>query len=81
MAMPAWMPEAWNRLSTENQKKAENIIQVLLNQLSDEQTMAHVQPEESKPKKTRVQFDVLKGRIRIADNFDDPLPEFEEYMQ
>lgn len=70
MAMPAWMPEAWSKLSADNQKKAENIIQVLLAQLGDEQPA----------KKTKLQFDVLKGKIKIADNFDDPLPEFEEYM-
>ena len=70
MAMPAWMPEAWSKLSADNQKKAENIIQFLLAQLGDEQPA----------KKTKLQFDVLKGKIKIADNFDDPLPEFEEYM-
>ena len=73
--MPAWIPEAWNRLSIDNQKKAESIIHVLLSELSDSTPM-----EAVKPKKTNIQYDVLKGKIKIADNFDDPLPEFEEYM-
>ena len=69
MAMPAWMPEAWNKLSAENQKKAESIIQVLLTQLSEEKPV-------QKPRKTKLQFDVMKGKIKIADNFDDPLQGF-----
>ena len=77
MAMPAWMPEAWNHLSAENQKKAENIIQVLLAQLSDGQAAAPAQPDNAKHLKTRIRFDLLKGQIKIAENFDDPLPEFE----
>ena len=70
MAMPAWIPEAWNKLSEDNQKKAENILQVLLKELG----------EADVPKKTHIQYDVMKGKITIADNFDDPLTEFEEYM-
>lgn len=70
MAMPAWIPEAWNRLSADNQKKAENILQVLLKELG----------EAEAPKKTHIQYDIMRGRINVAGNFDDPLPEFEEYM-
>jgi len=32
------------------------------------------------PKKTHIQYDIMKGRINVAENFDDLLPEFEEYM-
>ena len=36
MAMPAWMHEAWNELSSDNQKKAEMIIQIILTQLGED---------------------------------------------
>jgi len=31
-------------------------------------------------KKKREWIGMYKGQIKIHDNFDDPLPEFEEYM-
>lgn len=33
------------------------------------------------PTKRRMKWGEDKGRIVIADNFDDPLPEFEPYMK
>ena len=74
MAMPAWVPEAWGRLNADNQKQAGDLLQFLL---SRQEAQA---AEDAKPKKSRVQYDVLKGKIKGYDNFDDPLPEFEEYM-
>ena len=69
MAMPAWVPETWAKLSEENQKQAGDFLQFLLTQ----------QEKEKKPKNEEL-FDLLKGQIEIYDNFDDPLPGFEEYM-
>ena len=70
MAMPNWVPEYWTKLNDENKKQADDFIkQLYLKQESMEQAKA-------KP----FQFNVLKGQIEIADNFDDPLPCFEEYM-
>ena len=69
MAMPAWVSEAWAKLSEENQKQASDYLQLLLSQ----------QQESARPKK-EFPFGALKGQIWVADNFDDPLPEFEEYM-
>ena len=74
MGMPAWVPEAWGRLNTDNQRQAGNFLQFLLAQQE-----AQVEGD-AKPKKSRVQYDVLKDKIKVYDNFDDPLPEFEEYM-
>ena len=71
MAMPAWIPEAWSKLSADNQKKAESIIHDLLTELGNEAT---------EPRKTKIRYDVLKGKITVAENFYDPLSEFEEYM-
>ena len=70
VAMPAWMPEAWNRLSADNQKKAETIIQVLLTQLEDE-----------KPAPKKRKLGVLSDRfISMSDDFNEPLEAFKEYM-
>jgi len=74
MAMPAWVPEAWGRLNAENQRQAGNFLHFLLSQQEEKAG------EMTKSRKSRVQYDVMKGRIKIFDNFDDPLPEFEEYM-
>lgn len=30
--------------------------------------------------KERSPFGILEGRIRISDNFDDPIPDFEPYI-
>ena len=69
MAMPAWVPETWAKLNEENQKQAGDFLQFLLSRQNEEQ-----QPKQEFP------FGILKGKIKVADNFDDPLPEFEEYM-
>ena len=69
MAMPAWVPEAWAKLSEENKKQAGDFVQFLLTQ----------QEKEKKPNNEAL-FDILKGQIEVYDNFDDPLPGFEEYI-
>ncbi len=37
-------------------------------------------PTTSFSHKNRPKFGSAKGMIQIADDFDDPLPDFEEYM-
>ena len=66
MAMPAWVPEAWAKLNEENQKQASDYLQLLLSK-----QQATVKSKKPFP------FGVMKGKIWVADNFDDPLPEFE----
>ncbi len=70
MAMPAWIPESWAKLNDANKKQAEDFIQFLLLK----------QKEETLPGKEGFPFGILRGKIKISDDFDDPLPEFEEYM-
>lgn len=70
MAMPAWVPEAWAELNADKQKQVGDFIQFMLAQQEKEKTEA--------PKPFR--FGMMKGQIEVYDNFDDPLPEFEEYM-
>ena len=69
MAMPNRVPEYWAKLNVENRKQADDFIRQL-----------YLKQESGETKKTNLQFDVLKGQIWIADNFDDPLSCFEEYM-
>ncbi len=69
MAMPNWVPEYWAKLNDENKKQADDFIKQL-----------YLKQEGGQQKKTNLQFDVLKGQIWVADNFDDPLPCFKEYM-
>ena len=38
------------------------------------------QEDDPKLRKTRLQFDVMKGQIELYDNFDDPVPGLEEYV-
>ena len=71
MAMPAWVPEAWSELSEEKQELAGAFLQFLLSQ----------QREAQKPNRSGFPFGMLKGEIEVSDNFDDPLPGLEEYME
>ncbi len=68
MAMPAWVAETWNALSEDRKKQAGDFLKVLLSEQREEQ-----KPPSSFP------FGILRGKIEVADNFDDPLPEFEDY--
>ena len=69
MAMPAWVPEAWAQLNEENQKQVGDFLQSVL-----------LQQKEADKAKKAFPFGILKGKIHMSDSFDDPLPEFEEYM-
>ena len=70
MAMQAWIPETWAKLNDANKKQAEDFMQFLLLK----------QEDDPKLRKTRLQFDVMKGQIELYDNFDDPMPGLEEYV-
>ena len=67
MAMPAWMPEAWAELNANEQKQISDFMQFLLSQNREKK----LQP---------LNYGVFKGKIKLPPNFDDPLPEFSEYM-
>ena len=71
MAMPAWIPEAWGALSADDQKSVSDYMQFLLSRQKTE-------GREEKPKP--LNYGVFKGKIRVPDSFDDPLPEFADYM-
>ena len=73
MAMPETVMRDWAVLNREDQEQAAQFISLLAfrRQHEDTSRASH---------KSRVQFDVWKGQIEVFDNFDDPLPGFEEYM-
>lgn len=39
-------------------------------------TKGHRNPRENKPR----EFGLLKGKIKMSDDFDEPLNDFKEYM-
>ena len=72
MAMPAWIPEAWNRLNEDNQKQIADYMEFLLSRQGDA-VMA--------PKNEKRKLGLLADRFEfIADDFDAPLEDFKEYM-
>ena len=66
--MPVSIPQVWNHLSAANQKHALTYMEFL-----------YQQQQESEKKPKPVPFGVLKGKLNMTEDFDDPLPEFEEY--
>jgi len=71
MAMPESLIQAWDKLSEQNRKQALTCIRLLLNQ--QEQAEPRVHP----PRQLGILADRFHG---ITDDFNDPLPEFKEYM-
>ena len=72
MAMPAWVPEAWAQLNEDNQRQAGTFLKFLLSQQAMEEQPA--QPPKRK-------LGLLADRFEfIAEDFDAPLKDFEEYM-
>ena len=65
---PVSVPKIWNRLNTENQQHALTYMEFLYDQ-----------QEENKKKPKKLPFGCLKGKLTMTEDFDDPLPEFEEY--
>lgn len=72
MTMPAWMPEAWAQLGGEAQKSVGDFVNFLLSRKKS------VEGEEVTLKP--LQYGAFKGKIKVPENFDDPLPEFMDYM-
>ena len=71
MAMPAWMPEEWAKLSEGDQKSVSDFMRFLLARREAPQSDVQVKP---------LNYGVFKGRIHVPENFDDPLPDFADYM-
>ena len=71
MAMPESLIQEWDRLNEQNRKQAHSYIRLLLDQQEREKPRAY-------PKR---RLGILADRFHgIADDFNDPLPEFKEYM-
>ena len=72
MAMPAWLPEAWAQLNEDDQKSVSDFMSFLMNRKAP----AQEKTVSLKP----LNYGVFKGRIKVPENFDDPLPENVETM-
>ena len=72
MAMPAWIPEAWAELSQDDQKSVSDFMKFLLSR----EKPAEAGDAAVKP----LSYGVFKGKIKVPENFDDPMPEFSDYM-
>ena len=71
MAMPESLIQEWYRLSEQNRKQAHSYIRLPLDQQEREKPRAY----------PRRRPGILADRFHgIADDFNDPLPEFKEYM-
>jgi len=71
MAMPESLIQEWDQLNEQNRKQARSYIRLLLNQQA--QTGSRTYPLRK--------LGVLADRFHsISDDFNDPLPEFKEYM-
>lgn len=72
MAMPESLIQDWERLNAYNQQQAHSYIHLLLEQQDGKEQREHP------PRKLGMLAHRFHG---IAEDFNDPLPEFEEYMQ
>ena len=73
-AMPASYPHIWSKLSAANQVHAQKYMEFLYQQQENQPQMEEAQKAEAKL------FGILKGKMIIPEGFDDPMPEFKEYM-
>ena len=72
MAMPESLIQDWERLNAQNRQQAQSYIRLLLDR------QCNTQKRENPPRR----LGILSHRFHsIAPDFDDPLPDFEEYMQ
>lgn len=72
MAMPESLIQDWERLNEQNQKQARSYISLLLAQQREKGQRANP------PRKLGLLAHRFHG---IAEDFDAPLSEFEEYLQ
>lgn len=71
MAMPEILVQEWERLNTENQQQARDFIHLLLTKQNEMEPRKH----------SKRKLGMLAHRFHsIADDFNDPLPEFKEYL-
>ena len=66
--MPVNIPKIWSRLNGTNQEHALAYMEFLYQQ----------QENEKKPKP--LPYNMLKGKMVIPEEFDDSMPELEEYQ-
>ena len=67
MAMPAWVPDAWNRLSEDNQKQVGSFMQFLLSQQDSAAPDTRAKKRKLGSLANRFEF--------ITDDFNDPIEE------
>ncbi len=67
--MPVNIPKVWSQLNGTNQKHVLAYMEFLYHQ-----------QQESEKKPNPLPFGILKGKLSMTEDFDDPLPEFEEYQ-
>lgn len=72
MAMPESLIQDWERLNTQNRQQAQSYIRLLLNQ------QHNAGQRENPPRRLGILAHRFHG---IAPDFDEPLQDFEEYMQ
>lgn len=72
MAMPESLVRDWERLNDQNQAQARSYIRLLLARQREEQ------PRENPPRRLGVLAHRFHG---IAEDFNAPISEFEEYME
>ena len=70
--MPAWIPEAWNRLNANNQKQLGDYLQALLSQQEGNVTPMPVPKRKLGALSERFEF--------MSADFNDPIDDFREYM-
>lgn len=65
--------DEYEKLPSELQKEVNDFIRFLIHK-------NNLTVESNKKVKSRGGFGILKGKISISDDFDEPLGEFKEYM-
>lgn len=66
---------SYHLFSTLDKEKRNNILQLFYQTSNFD--FSNIEQEE--PKKERI-FGMLKGKIKMSDDFDEPLEEFKDYM-
>lgn len=72
MAMPESLIQDWERLNAQNQQQAQSYIRLLLDRQNG------IEQRENPPRRLGILAHRFHG---IAADFNDPLPEFKEYME
>jgi Protein of unknown function (DUF2281) len=67
--------EKFNQLPESLQKQVLSYVSTLVEQNAEEQAKLE------RSSKRRNGFGILKGRIKMAEDFDEPLEDFKDYMK